>query len=740
MTQYRYFITDQSTSARRQVYPLGRLRYKYEKNSGNIFFQRKLDTKFVFVNIPEDGTYDFDYFYDIETSTEKCRTMAFEIQKSCDRGLTWSIDWSGTFGTSDGEWDLDKCRFEVTPIVSGNYNCLLTDVKFNILDIEPTVSVFVDFSGTTEDRTYTRCRLFNDMLHFLATQTCDDITGVVSNFFQINPTVPSAINYVTQETNTYIQMCVAQKSDIKEPVPSDAATSAPISFKKCMEDLKKLFNVYWTIEGSSVRIEHLSYFDSTAGLDLTTAAYEKYASGTRKYKYNRIEMPRYETWEMPESSMGAKITYDNSCGNDQENESEIKYVVSEFYTDYSSIRWFPEQVSNLNGLFLFATQYNSGSGLYEMYGSGRNEELILGRLVLRFQRYGRPQLNGSLEYFAQPDSSVINAAVLDKSHPDYGDLLIWTANKNKEQQSFKIPFCCSDEFDVSKYVTTPLGNGDVVSAQHDTKSDTLDLVLKYGEGARTELASPLDLSGLDAWYKSDTGVTTVGADVDQWADQSGNGRTLSAPAATNRPLLVASVLNGYPAIRFDGVDNRLASAAFTSFPAKRGTCFVVIRPFFANIPQDKLVVGTYDGVTADTWDVSVDRESLTPTFEMASASEGHHWKISDEIGGAHSYGVPTPTQDRYFQFSINRTSNTEYFGWYSGKKHRETANSNPMPATGQSGNLPLAVGGTVNDTNWYDGDIVEIIIYSRSLTDLERQYVERYLFKRYADLRSYMIV
>lgn len=69
------------------------------------------------------------------------------------------------------------------------------------------------------------------------------------------------------------------------------------------------------------------------------------------------------------------------------------------------------------------------------------------------------------------------------------------------------------------------------------------------------------LSGLIARYRADLGVTLSGSTVSKWADQSGNGRDLTE--ATNQPLWVASLVNGMPAIRFDGSNDKLVSAAFS---------------------------------------------------------------------------------------------------------------------------------------------------------------------------------
>ncbi len=52
--------------------------------------------------------------------------------------------------------------------------------------------------------------------------------------------------------------------------------------------------------------------------------------------------------------------------------------------------------------------------------------------------------------------------------------------------------------------------------------------------------TPALLTTLRGWYRADLGITLVGSDVDQWADQSGNSNHLAAPAAGNRPAYLST--------------------------------------------------------------------------------------------------------------------------------------------------------------------------------------------------------
>ena len=90
--------------------------------------------------------------------------------------------------------------------------------------------------------------------------------------------------------------------------------------------------------------------------------------------------------------------------------------------------------------------------------------------------------------------------------------------------------------------------------------------------------SPLDISGCIIWLRSDLGAYTDAAKtilcgnndlIYTGADQSGNGYDFIQTTDTKRPTYVMVQLDGYPAWRFDGIDdflkNTTANMVFTNF-------------------------------------------------------------------------------------------------------------------------------------------------------------------------------
>ena len=76
-------------------------------------------------------------------------------------------------------------------------------------------------------------------------------------------------------------------------------------------------------------------------------------------------------------------------------------------------------------------------------------------------------------------------------------------------------------------------------------------------------------------FYSELGVTTNVTTVSAWGDQTGNGRNMIQTNSSFQPLIVTNQLDGFPAIRFDGADNKLAIPQFTY--QSNGTICAVIK-------------------------------------------------------------------------------------------------------------------------------------------------------------------
>ncbi|MCB0541899.1 MAG: hypothetical protein KDC70_00190 [Saprospiraceae bacterium] len=292
-------------------------------------------------------------------------------------------------------------------------------------------------------------RRFDAVLEYLVAQTGCGLT-VRSHFFGINAThaaAPSNDAY-TYADEHYQDLTVHQKSDVKRPDSTNPSLSFiwDMKLKDLLADLQTIFNVFWKIDGTSLIIEHVSYFGQTAGGDYSTRKMP------RTLEYDS-EAPNKEVfvWSDRQCSTvfeGDPIEYD--CGN-----GEVERRVTLFSTDVGFIR--SEQnhdiISDEN--FVLVSNKLDGS---DYWVSNFNRALGWQNLHDNLHRHYRPFTSGSLN--GSSETFLSTQAI-------------------KKQPSFTVPNCCDSGFDPGDYVTTPLGNGTVQEATENLKQDTVELQLNY---------------------------------------------------------------------------------------------------------------------------------------------------------------------------------------------------------------------------------------------------------------------
>lgn len=101
--------------------------------------------------------------------------------------------------------------------------------------------------------------------------------------------------------------------------------------------------------------------------------------------------------------------------------------------------------------------------------------------------------------------------------------------------------------------------------------------------------APSDVANLKLWLEpgieqyTDSTLTTLattnGANVGGWKDQGGSGNHLTQPSAAKLQTLNTNLVNGYPGVKFDGVDDCLFTTAASGLAAAstQFTVFVVLK-------------------------------------------------------------------------------------------------------------------------------------------------------------------
>lgn len=207
---------------------------------------------------------------------------------------------------------------------------------------------------------------------------------------------------------------------------------------------------------------------------------------------------------------------------------------------------------------------------------------------------------------------------------------------------------------------------------------------------------PTDVPGCVFWVRADLGVTKDGSNlVSSWANQSGaSGR--DATEATNKPLWVDALVNGRPAIRFDGSNDKLVTPGFT-----------------VNAPFTCLAVFKNVAVTNDRRVVSFN------TTVGAAINQRTGPNIRLQGNGADGPSVSTDT-----------TSFHRYFCTWNGTSSVIAIDNGSDQTSGSniSQNLALVEIGTSSALSTYSNvEIAEIIIYDNIISGANRTDLATYL-------------
>lgn len=293
---------------------------------------------------------------------------------------------------------------------------------------------------------YDNARLFSDIIEGLLTP-CS--YTVVSDFFNINPDASAPSNDAYTASAALHTMFVYQKSDIKRPNDSNPATVGNLTLRDMLKWLREMFNVYWRIEGTDFRLEHISYFEGANGEDLTSTQPSVVSKRNQFTTDNDKLVPRESfSWMDPTTDAdfhGLDIIYPSSC-TDPELEPN-KPSLDRVFTDLGRVDSLPDSVSD-EGFFFMATDEDSGTYYInrefgEISGLVKpNAHLSWANLHENYLTWGRMQASGTLNNVSQTFNSY---------------------KRSKRQQSLPVQISVDDFFalDLTDKFNTELGWGEI---------------------------------------------------------------------------------------------------------------------------------------------------------------------------------------------------------------------------------------------------------------------------------------
>jgi hypothetical protein len=222
----------------------------------------------------------------------------------------------------------------------------------------------------------------------------------------------------------------------------------------------------------------------------------------------------------------------------------------------------------------------------------------------------------------------------------------------------------------------------------------------FSPGTITGLAAWWDFSDASTLYSDSAATTLAAADasVAVAKDKSTNGYNIAQSTANNRPLRKTAVKNSLDVLRFNGSTNTLAIPDVSTSTWPSYSIFTVAKPASSG------VYGLVD----------YNRSYNFGTYFNGLVYYGVHNNSQASRGTATAnvfYSVYSEWSGTALRVALN--------GTFSGNTSTSTALSSQIT----SGN----VGSLHGPTFYLNGDIGEIVIYKRKVTETERASVAEYL-------------
>lgn len=259
------------------------------------------------------------------------------------------------------------------------------------------------------------------------------------------------------------------------------------------------------------------------------------------------------------------------------------------------------------------------------------------------------------------------------------------------------------------------------TALTDNGDGTMSTTVDFADGEFfTFGASTVGPGGVSAslglWLKADVGVTESAGNVSTWADQSSNGRNAGVSGGTNLPAVASTNLNYNPVVEFDASNSEgmESSSVFGNSTHSNINVFSVAK---TNTLTDSFLFGEGSSYSVRV-STHIPWQSNTTIFWDAGAVTGDNrlstsW--TETVGTAYIWGL---------EYESSASRQAIY------RDGTSIASDASVSSFSFSGTNAFQLGMHTN-TEHFDGELAEIIVYTGSLTDTEQDQIESYLGIKY---------
>jgi hypothetical protein len=243
------------------------------------------------------------------------------------------------------------------------------------------------------------------------------------------------------------------------------------------------------------------------------------------------------------------------------------------------------------------------------------------------------------------------------------------------------------------------------------------LLQSYQQGL-SPWPAPEVSSGLQAWYRAALGVTKdANNKVSQWVDLSGHGSHIAQSSdASRQPLFVASAISSKPAMQFDGSTYLKSSKAIDVLAGSSDVTVITVAVPAATQPAYSSLV-----------DLSSDTARGFVVGQVAtSTNQFQLWFTDAAQSGWYSSPAVGAVSGAAQIISVVKAGTSA-----AGYLNSVAQGAGTVPAAMLTPVAALAVGNRASGNYGYNGQIAEVLVYNRALSDTERAQIEAALTAMY---------
>ncbi len=231
-------------------------------------------------------------------------------------------------------------------------------------------------------------------------------------------------------------------------------------------------------------------------------------------------------------------------------------------------------------------------------------------------------------------------------------------------------------------------------ARYVTRRVTAEALNTKKQAKKIQPADSVSSEGLALWLRGDWGVRAEGGSVEGWTDRSDASRDASQSSSSSRPRLVESL--GRKALRFDGEDDHLVIAHDSS-----------------------LAFSDSDGYSVSVWVHVGERQSGWRSIVAKSRARSPWWGIWIDPQGRWTFGgrgenlTGVPTKPGWRHVCAVQQGDGARLVYVDG---RLAGTGRALDALGKG---DIWIGGAKSTGEYFRGDISEIRVYRRTLSQSE---------------------